>query len=396
MTRVIKFLALLIVLGTVSYDTGPNPVKDAHAAEDAAAPEAPQAMPVDTAVIEAKSVQIWKNFSGTVVAVDRADIRPQVSGIITEIRFEDGQYVEKDDVLIVIDPRPYKATLDQAEAALKAARTQADLAEKEYQRARKLIETEAIAQSVMDERINNRHAAAAAVSGAEALLNSAKINLDYAHITAPISGKTSRAEITVGNLVQSGPGAPLLTSIISDDKVYADFEIDEATYLNSIKNAASTTETGNIPVRLKLLNSDIEYKGVVQSFDNRIDPTSGTIRARAIFDNKDKYLLPGMSVTVLMGEAGDEKKILVSERAIGTDQDRKFVYTINKDGMTEYREVRIGNSVNGNRVVLSGLKEGETIITEGIFRIRPGMPVIPKKDMPQGEESNAAAFAMEH
>ena len=172
--------------------------------------------------------------------------------------------------------------------------------------------------------------------------------------------------------------APLLTSIVSGDSVYVDFEIDERTYISSVKTKNSGDDV-KTPVRVKLSSSDdLEFKGNVHSFDNRIDPASGTIRARAIFDNKDGLLLPGMSVSVLMGNAGDEKRILISERAIGTDQDRKFVFIVNDQNMTEYREVKIGESVNGKRVVLSGLKDRETVITEGLVRIRPGMPVMPK------------------
>ncbi len=340
------------------------------------APGSMQAMPVDIAEIKAEPVQIWKHFSGRIVAVDRAEIRPQVSGRITELRFEDGQHVDKGDVLIVIDPRPYQATLNQAQAALNVAMTEATLAEKDYQRAVNLISSEAISQSLLDERTNRRDAAEAAVKGAKAVVESAKIDLDYAYVKAPISGKVSRAEITEGNLVESGPNAPLLTSIVDDERVYADFEVDERTYLNSVKASANGDE--KVPVRLQVLNQDLEYKGVIHSFDNRIDPASGTIRARAIFENEDKVLLPGMSVSVLMGGTGDQNKILVSERAIGTDQDRKFVYTVNGDKVAKYREVKLGESFNGKRVILAGLEEGEKIITDGLVRIRPGMPVSAK------------------
>lgn len=348
----------------------------AVASEEAAAPGAPQAMPVEVAEIKPQFVQIWKNFSGHVVAVDRAEIRPQVSGRIHEIRFEDGQHVEEGDVLMVIDPRPYEAALNQAQASLKSAQAQVDLAEKEYQRAKSLIETEAISQGLLDERTNRRDAAAAAVQGAEAAVKSARINLDYAYVKAPISGKVSRAEITEGNLVQAGGSAPLLTSIVDDERVYVDFEVDERTYISSVKSNA--TGDADIPVRLVLLDGDTEYRGVVHSFDNRIDPSSGTIRARAIFQNGDKVLLPGMSVSILMGGTGDQSKILVSERAIGTDQDRKFVYTVNGDSVAKYREVKIGESINGQRVILSGLDVGEKVIVEGLVRIRPGMPVSPQ------------------
>lgn len=368
---IIVLLAVGIGLGATFYSQD----QAEASAEGAGGP--PPAMPVQVTVMESQMVQVWRNFSGKVVAVNRAEIRPQVSGRINEIRFEDGQMVEKGDVLIVIDPRPYEASLTQAQAALGVAETQAILAEKEYQRAKKLIRTDAISQSVLDERTNNRESANAAVLGAKALLESAQINLDYAFVKSPISGKVSRAEITEGNLVQTGAGAPLLTSVVAQDRVYVDFEVDEQTYILSAKNSAMNGDS-KIPVRIQLLNQDQEYKGFVHSFDNRIDPTSGTIRARAIFDNKDKVLLPGMTVSILMGSAGDEERILVSERAIGTDQDRKFVYTVNGDSMAKYREIKVGQSINGKRVVLSGLKTGEKVITEGIVRIRPNMPVSPQ------------------
>lgn len=335
-----------------------------------------QAMPVETTIMNSSDVEIWKNFSGMVVAVDRAEIRPQVSGIITEIRFKDGQQVEKGDVLIVIDPRPYEANLEEAQAALNTAIANANLAEKEYQRAKKLIETDAIARSMLDERVNNREAAAALVKGAKAAVANAQIDMDYAYVKAPISGKVSRAEITEGNLVESGSSAPLLTSIVENDRLYVDFEIDENTYLSTVQ--ASGAEAGQVPVVVKVPGSEKEYKGYVDSFDNRIDPGSGTVRARALFHNDEHILLPGMSVKVLMGSPAQKDRILVSERAIGTDQDRKFVYLI-EDGQATYREIKIGESVDGQRVVLSGLNSGDEVITEGIVRIRPGMPVTSKK-----------------
>ncbi|MEC7575776.1 MAG: efflux RND transporter periplasmic adaptor subunit, partial [Pseudomonadota bacterium] len=229
----------------------------------------------------------------------------------------------------------------------------------------------------LDERTNNRESAAAAVKGAEAAVESAEIDLDYAHVKAPISGKISRAEITEGNLVQAGGNAPVLTSIVADDKVYVDFEVDERTYIESVKSTQNK-DVSIIPVRVKTLGAESEYQGTVHSFDNHIDTASGTVRARAIFDNKDGVLLPGMSVSVLMGTADGTDKILVTERAIGTDQDRKFVYVIGDDQTAQYREVKIGESVSGQRVIISGLEEGENIISAGIVRIRPGMPVMPK------------------
>lgn len=334
-----------------------------------------QAMPVQATKVKSEKIQVWKKFSGSVVAVDWAEIRPQVDGRITEVRFEDGQYVQKDDILFVIDPRPYKAALAEAEAALSAAMTQASLAEKEYQRAQKLIETDAISHRLLDERANARQTASAAVKGAKALVEAAKLDLDYAYVKAPFSGKTSRAEITEGNLVQSGGNAPVLTTLVGDENVYVDFEIDDQTYLNYVRQ--HDDGEGHVPVRVNL-GGEMEYTGHVQSFDNRIDSLTGTIRARALFSNDDKALLPGMSVTVYMGSNGDEGRILVTEHAIGTDQDRKFVYVIGDDNVTAYREVKLGESISGQRIITSGLEDGETVVTEGIVRIQPGIPVIPQ------------------
>jgi len=336
----------------------------------------PQAMPVDTTTIHPEHIQLWKQFSGRVVAVEHADIRPQVDGRITKVLFEDGQYVNQGDLLMVIDPRPYEAELAQAKAELETARTQAKLAEKEYQRAKKLVETDVIPQRLLDERTNTRETARAAVHGAKAMVESARINLDYAYVKAPISGKVSRAEITVGNLVKSGPNAPLLTSIVNDDTLYVDFEIDEHTFLKSVRHS-HPSDIPPIEVKLTLANG-LSYTGTVHSFDNRIDPTSGTIRARAIFSNQDHVLLPGMTVSIHMGSATTQQSITITEHAIGTDQDRKFVYVIDEQGKASYREVKIGDSINGKRIILSGLQEGDVVITEGIVRIRPGMAVTPK------------------
>lgn len=338
----------------------------------------PPATPVQTNIAHPEAIQIWKHFSGNAVAVDQAEIRPQVDGRIVELRFENGQYVNEGDVLIVIDPRPFAAELARAEADLETAKVQVILAEKEYERAKGLINTPAISQSLLDTRINDLGVAKASVTAAQAVVDRARIDLDYAHIKAPISGKMSRAEITVGNLVQSGPNAPLLTSIVSDEKIYIDFEVDERTYLSFIREGCNKLTGARVPVKIQLPAGNIEYEGYVHDFDNRIDVSSGTIRARAIFDNPQKLLLPGLTVSVLMGSPSQQSEILVTERAIGTDQDRKFVYVIDGESKASYREVTLGESVDGKRIILSGLEEGDVVITEGLARIRPGMLVTPK------------------
>ncbi len=355
-------------------------------------PAAKKGMPVDVVTIKPSDIQVWKQYSGHIVAVDRAELRPQVSGRITELKFKDGQYVKKGDVLIVIDPRPYEAALKQAKATLETAKTKVDLAKKDYDRAVELIEKKAVSERLLDERSNAFRVAEAEILRAEGLVDQAEINLDYAYVKAPIAGKVSRAEITEGNLVQSGSNAPLLTSIVADDKVYVDFEVDEQTYISSVR-AVPADDIGRIPVRITLTGDDKKYQGFVHSFDNRIDATSGTIRGRAIFDNKTRKLLPGMSVSVAMGSLNTDgtKQIAVSERAIGTDQDRKFVYVVNEESKATYREVKIGESVNGSRIILDGLKEGDVVITEGLVRIRPNVDVAPKQ--PEGETADKKAAA---
>lgn len=348
---------------------------NANPAEDGA----PKAMPVTVEVVAPESVQIWNQYSARLEAVNFAEIRPQVSGTITEVKFEDGQSVQKGDVLYVIDPRPFEAALDQAKAELNISKNQSSLTWKELKRAKELIKTNAISKRILDERSSAHSVAASSVKAAEARVERAQIDLDYAYVKAPIDGRLSRAEIKEGNLVDAGPGAPVLTTIVSTDGIYADFEVDEQSYLKYIRSSARDRAAENqIPVKLILNNDSYEYSGFIYSFDNQIDASSGTIRARALFSNEDETLLPGMFASVKMGTPESQDKIMIAERAIGTDQNRKFVYVVNDQNMVEYREVKIGQSILGDRIILSGLSSGDRVITEGIIRIRPGMPVDPK------------------
>lgn len=340
---------------------------------------APQAMPVTVETINAEVVQIWNEYSARLEAVHFAEIRPQVSGTITEVKFEDGQEVNKGDVLFVIDPRPYQALVNQAKAELHAAKNQVDFSSKQLKRAEELIKNNAISQRLLDERMNAYNVAVDNVRGIEARLTSAQINLDFAYVKAPISGRVSRAEVKEGNLVETAVNAPVLTSIVSQDKIYADFEVDEQTYLKYIRATARDLQAEHqIPVKLKLTGDDVQYEGYIQSFDNQINVSSGTIRARALFKNDDGVLLPGMFASIQVGTPSSNDLVLISERAIGTNQNRKFVYVVNEQNITEYREVEIGKSIKGQRIITSGLNIGELIITEGIIRIQPGMPVIPQ------------------
>lgn len=339
----------------------------------------PQAMPVEVSVIEELAIRLWKDFSGRLTAVDFVEIRPQATGLITSVEFEDGQFVTKNDILYIIDPRPLKATFAKAKADLITARNRYALADKEFKRTEDLIKTNVVSQRIYDERASEKLVAESIVKSAAAQLTQAEINLSYAYVKAPVSGRVSRAEITAGNLVSAGPNAPLLTTIVSSKSIYADFEVDEQTYLRHMRSIPSENKaTDKIPVELSLQGDDAVYHGKIHAFDNRIDPASGTIRARAIFKNPQGKLLPGMYAHLKLGSATKEKRILVSERAIGTDQNRKFVYVVNGKNMTTYREVQLGDSIDGNRIVHSGLAAGDKVIIRGLMRIRPNMLVEPK------------------
>jgi membrane fusion protein, multidrug efflux system len=344
------------------------------------APAAAAGVPVTVERLEPQSVNPFAEFSGRINAVDYAEIRPQVSGRITEIRFHDGEHVNAGDVLLVIDPRPYQAAVDKAKADVTTAINNAAFAKAERERGSQLVRSSTLSQETFDQRVNADEVAKAAVQSAQAALESAQINLDYAYVKAPISGRVSRAEITVGNLVGSPTAPPpLLTSIVSDNGVYADFEVDEQTYLNNVRNYGQRhEEQQKIPVDVVVRsNEDRIYRGHIYSFDNRIDNASGSIRARARFDNTDGGLVPGMFVSVRMGDGVIDDALLVPESAIGNDQSKRFVFVVGDNNRAEYRSVALGPQVDGNRVVLTGLKAGDRVILDHLQRLAPGAPVVP-------------------
>lgn len=368
--------AIVLTLGSVAAYKAQS--ADAAVGAEAGMPPPPE---VATVTIREENIQLWKEFSGRLQAVDYVEIRPEVSGKLQEIRFKDGQKVNKGDVLFVIDAAPYTASVEKAQAGYAVAKSQYALAQKNLERADDLVKTEAISKKIYDERKSAALVAKSVMDAAQAQLNDAQINLDRAYVKAPISGRISRAEITQGNLVQAS-AAPILTTIVSDAGIYADFDIDEETYLSNIyKNAPDSESQTKIPVEMVLKSgSGATYTGVIESFDNKIDPKSGTIRVRALFENKDQSLLPGMFVNVRLGGTGNGDVMMISEKAIGTDQDRKFVYVVGADHKVAYREIKTGNSIDGKRVVTDGLKAGDMVITEGIMKIRPDMVVTPKPE----------------
>lgn len=321
------------------------------------------AMPVVVADAIEKEVTLWDEFSGRLKAVDDVQIRPRVAGMVESVHFKDGDTVKEGALLFVIDPKPY-------ETEVQSARARHELAEAEFKRASSLFADKAISQRDYDQRKN-------AASVARADLKRAELQLGYTKVKAPVSGKVGRAEVTPGNLVDAG--MPVMTTVVSQDPIYADFEADEQRFLTYLAGSGNDSSTlSNVVVMLELANGTTA-QGHVHSFDNQLNTMSGNIRVRAVFDNPKGELVPGLFARLRMGAAGKEKAILVAEKAINTDQNKKFVYTLDTENKTAYREVKLGSSHEGMRIIRSGLAKGDTIIVSSSRLLRPGMPVTPNK-----------------
>jgi membrane fusion protein, multidrug efflux system len=352
----------------------------------------PPAVPVNVHTLAPEQVRVWSTFSGRLQPVDVAEIRPQVSGRITEVLFEDGQRVKAGDVLLVIDPRPFEAAIARARGNLATSNANIAYAKAEVDRAASLVRTQAVAQRVYDERVNASRVAEASRDVAEADLKQAELDLEHAHVRAPIAGRVSRVEVTLGNLVQSGTNAPLLTTIVANDSIYADFEVDEQTYIQSIRAQGSAREAERrIPVRIQLQeDGERVYEGTIYSFDNRIDVSTGTIRARAKLENADGTLLPGMFVSVRLADAMRHEALLIPERAIGSDQSKRFVYVVNPDNTVGYRAVELGRQVRAHRIALKGVQAGDRVIVDGLQHLRPNS-VVKAEEAPPNAVAQAAA-----
>lgn len=352
-------------------------------AAEAAVPEAggmPQAMPVSVAATVGADITRWNEFSGRLSAVADVEVRPRVSGMVDEVHFREGDLVKKDEKLFTIDLRPFRAAYDRAAAALAAAEARVTLTGSELGRAKKLLEERAISQRELDEKNNAHLEAVAAVKGAEAEVQLARLDLEYAEVRAPITGRVGRLDITVGNIVQAGQS--VLTTVQSVDPVYADFDIDEHTYLRvikSIRGSGKESTAQDMKVFMALADeTEFEREGRIRSFDNRLIADSGTLRVRAEFKNPDGILTPGLFARLRLGSAETYAAVLVNDAAIGTDQTRKFVYIVDGEGNVQYRPVTPGKlSPNGLRIIENGLQPGENIVVNGLQRVHPGMKVQP-------------------
>lgn len=340
------------------------------------APAAAGGPPVSAAVVVEREVIETQEFSGRLEAIERVEIRPRVGGFITSVNFTPGSTVRKGDVLFVIDARPFQAELNRAEAAAASARARADLAKLELSRAEKLLTDRAIAQREFDERSAGLKELDANLRASQAQLETARLNLGYTRVTAPINGRVSKAEITVGNLVDT---SAILTSVVSLDRIYASFDGDEDTYL---RVGPQSHKGQPVTVRVGLANEKgFPHEGKLEFVDNRLDPLTGSVRMRATFANTDNALVPGLFARVQVSGGKDgkaSKAFLINERAIGTDQNRKFVFVVSRDNKAEYRPVMLGPVIDGLRVVRDGLKPNEKVVVGGLQRVRPGAPISPQ------------------
>jgi multidrug efflux system membrane fusion protein len=349
-----------------------------EAAQTAAMPP-PQ---VSVAQVVARPVTEFDEFTGRFEAVERVEIRPRVSGYISSVNFTEGSEVHKGDVLFVIDPRPYDADYKHAKAQLAQARTQLALAKSERERAVKLLAQHALSQEEFDTRSAGSEQADANVEASQAALDSAALNLTFTRVTAPIDGRISRAQITAGNLVTSGQ--TLLTTLVSLDPIYVRFDGDEQAYLRYTKLAREGTRASSRDARNPVLvgladEAGYPHQGVMVFVDNELDPTTGTIRGRARLDNHDRAFTPGLFARVKLMGNGTYDALLINDSAVGTDQTVKYVLVVGAGNKVEYRPVKLGPIIDGLRVVREGLSSGETIVVNGLQRVRPGSPVTPQR-----------------
>ncbi len=349
----------------------------------AAPAQAPQATPVSVATVVQSDVATWEEFSGRLEAVERVEIRSRVAGTVDSVHFREGALVKAGDLLITIDPAPYQADVDRAAAQVVAAQAHLTFAKSEFERSKRLLDEHAIAQREFDQSDNARNEADANLRAAQAQLTTAKLSLGYTQVKAPVSGRVGKLEITTGNLVAAGPGAPVLTTLVSVNPIYASFDADEQVVTHALHalpgGAGARTQLDKIPVEMGLSgDTDTPIKGHLQLVDNQVDAKSGTVRVRAVFDNADGALIPGQFARLRMGQAKTDPALLISERAVGTDQSKKFVMVVGADDKVAYREVTLGANVNGLRIVTSGLKANERVVVNGLQRVRPGSLVAPQ------------------
>lgn len=356
----LTLLPLLLVLAACGQQAG------GPGAHGAGAPG------VSVAPATQREIQEFEEFTARLEAPDTVDVRARVAGTVEAVRFKEGQLVRKGEPLFTIDARVYRAEVARAEAQIAALKTQAELAKADLARSEKLVSVNAVSQQEIDQLRSALRSAEANQKGAEAALVQAKLNVEYANVVAPVSGRTSRANVTPGNLV--GVGDPVLTTLVSSDKVYAYFDASESAYLRYMRAA----KPASVSVALGLSDEQgYPHTGKLDFIDNRLNPATASIRARAVFDNKAGQFTPGLYARLKIGGGGSYSGVVVPERAITTDQTRKLVLVVGANNIVQPRPVKPGALIDGMRVV-EGVKAGEQVIVDGLLRAMPGAPVTPQ------------------
>ena len=396
--RAIRAVLMLAAAGTIAAAAFMMDSESAVTASER--PAAPPAVTVSVATVVRAQVAAWEEFSGRLEAVEQVDVRSRVSGAVQSVHFREGALVKAGDLLVTIDPAPYAAEVERAQAQVAAAQARLMNRRSEQTRAERLWREDAIAQRELDERKDGLNEAEANLRAAQAALTSARLNLGYTQVRAPIAGRIGRFEVTAGNLVAAGPNAPVLTTLVSVNPIYASFDADEQVIVRALQDVAnedgSNLQIGRIPVRMgTVVTEGTPHEGELQLIDNKVDTRSGTVRVRARFDNARGHLIPGQFARIRLGKAKATDALLVSERAVGTDQSKKFVLVVGTDNKVAYREVTLGAAVDGMRVVTKGLQPSERIVVNGVQRVRPGTLVDPKdatmQDAGAGQRSAAAS-----
>ena len=342
---------------------------------------APQAPAVSAADVVVKPVSQWDSFNGRIEAVESVQLRPRVSGYIDKVNYTDGQEVKKGEVLFTIDDRTYRAALEQAQAELSRSKTQASLARSEAGRTDTLVNTNVVSREEWEQRRSAAVQAQADMRAAQAAVDAAQLNLDFTKVIAPIDGRASRALITSGNLVTAGDSASVLTTLVSQKTVYVYFDVDESTYLHYQNLARSGQGASSshlaLPVEIGLVGEEgYPHQGKVDFLDNQLTPSTGTIRMRAVLDNAQRLFTPGLFARVRLPGSAEFSAMLIDDKAVLTDQDRKYVYIVDKDGKAQRRDITPGRLAAGLRIVQQGLNPGDKVIVDGLQKVfMPGMPV---------------------
>ncbi|WP_133500957.1 efflux RND transporter periplasmic adaptor subunit [Cognatilysobacter terrigena] len=346
-----------------------------QAEPSAAMPPPPE---VSVAQVLSKPVGQWDDFTGRVSAVDTVELRPRVSGYIDRVAFAEGQEVRKGDLLFVIDPRRFKANLDRAVAELERAKSEARLAQAQDRRAATLVEAQAISREEFESRRAANAQGSAAVRAAEAAVEAARLELQYTQVRAPVSGRVGRALVTRGNLAQAD--STLLTTVVSVDPMYVYFDADEQAFLRYKRLEREGQGGAQNTVRVALADeTGYPHEAKLDFVDNQVDPQTGSIRARAVVENPDRRFTPGMFARVQLQGGATQNAMLVDDKAVLTDQDRKYVYVLGPHNAATRKDITVGRVVDGLRVVTSGLKPDDRVIVHGVQKVFfPGMPVVPK------------------